>query len=48
MCAACAASRPRASNTAQEWSRRSLMLGELALRSSATPISAAHAEKRPR
>src|SRR5438046_4147374 len=43
MCAACAMTRPSASNTAQEASRRSLMLGEYAARMSVIPISSAAA-----
>src|SRR5262249_46996679 len=45
MCAAWAITRPSASNTAQEASRRSLMLGEYAARMSVMPISSAVASK---
>ena len=41
MCAACATSRPSASKSAVEQSRRSLMLAEKAPRTSTTPISSA-------
>src|SRR5688500_6764452 len=41
MCAACATRRPARSKRAQEWSLRSLMFGEYAVRSSVTPISSA-------
>ena len=44
MCSACATIRPRASNTAVEQSRRSLMLAECAARTSAAPISSATPE----
>lgn len=39
--AAWASSRPAASKRAHEWSRRSLILGEWPVRSSAAPISSA-------
>src|SRR5512139_685385 len=46
MCAACATMSPALSKRAHEKSRRSLMLGENALRHSATPISSAMALRR--
>ncbi len=47
MWAACAITRPSASNTAQEASRRSLMLGEYAARMSVIPISSAVGQQEP-
>jgi hypothetical protein len=41
MCAACATMRPRASKSAADASRRSLIFGDSALRTSTAPISSA-------
>jgi hypothetical protein len=46
MCSACAIIRPRASNSAVEQSRRSLMFAENAERTRTAPISSAIARSR--